>query len=272
MWSAVKSIFRFLFPSNDSPIPRDPEIGTPNLQAKCADPRNAFKTYDDEFYADISEQPDVYTANRVTIDQKKVQEKFLDIVKYYNDVIMTNSMVFSEDEVLEYQKKIFRIEKERRNYSKCEKQTYVDIDGEFFKYIIKKVENLQSTLGSYNKQLSFFYNKYKLIYDWVSIVIIFMSSSLSLIEGITLCFSEENTPSTIVSLIVSTSIAVMTSVLKFKNYKEKLEELVKLREKIHNCQAKLFTFDKELKTTIFLSPNISNNVEPAADAYTHTPH
>jgi hypothetical protein len=99
-----------------------------------------------------------------------------------------------------------------------------------------------------------------------------MSSSLSLIEGITLCFSEENTPSTIVSLIVSTSIAVMTSVLKFKNYKEKLEELVKLREKIHNCQAKLFTFDKELKTTIFLSPNISNNVEPAADAYTHTPH
>ena len=127
--------------------------------------------------------------------------------------------------------------------------------------MIKKVENLQSTLGSYNKQLSFFYNKYKLIYDWVSIVIIIMSSSLSLVEGITLCFSEENVPSTIVSLMVSTSVAVMTSVLKFKNYKEKLEELVKMREKIHNCQAKLFTFDKELKTTIFLSSNNSNNVE-----------
>ena len=73
--------------------------------------------------------------------------------------------------------------------------------------------------------------------------------------------------STIVSLVVSTSIAVMTSVLKFKNYKEKLEELVKMREKIHNCQAKLFTFDKELKTTIFLSSNTSIDYECVPVSY-----
>ena len=261
MWSAVRSIFKFFFPANDQP----------SVRARCADPESAFKTYDEEFYADVSRQPEVYNPQDIVVDQKQIQEKFLDIVKYYNDVIMTNTMVFSEEEVLEYQKKIFKIEKERKNYSKCEKHTVIDVDGDFFKYIIKKVENLQSTLGSYNKQLSFFYNKYKLIYDWVSIVIIFMSSSLSLVEGITLCFSEENVASTIVSLVVSTSIAVMTSVLKFKNYKEKLEELVKMREKIHNCQAKLFTFDKELKTTIFLSSNNSStNVERPPVSYAPT--
>ena len=260
MWSAVRSFFKFLFPYNDSSTPR----------ARCTDPQSAFKTYDEEFYADVSRQPDVYTPHNTLTDQKQVQEKFLEIVKYYNDVIMSNTMIFSEEEVLEYQKKIFKIEKERKNYSKCEKHTVIDIEGDFFKYVIKKVENLQSTLGSYNKQLSFFYNKYKLIYDWVSIIIIVMSSSLSLVEGITLCFSEENVASTIVSLVVSTSIAVMTSVLKFKNYKEKLEELVKMREKIHNCQAKLFTFDKELKTTIFLSSNNSTNVDHPPVSYTPT--
>ena len=260
MWSAFKSFFKLFFPSHDSTTPR----------ARCADPQSAFKTYDEEFYADASRQPEVYTPHDTVVDQKQIQDKFLDIVKYYNDVIMTNTMVFSEEEVLEYQKKIFKIEKERKNYSKCEKHTVIDVEGDFFKYVIKKVENLQSTLGSYNKQLSFFYNKYKLIYDWVSIIIIFMSSSLSLVEGITLCFSEKNVASSIVSLVISTSIAVMTSVLKFKNYKEKLEELVKMREKIHNCQAKLFTFDKELKTTIFLSSNNSTNVDPQSVSHDHT--
>jgi hypothetical protein len=234
-------------PSNDIP---------PRSRAK-EDPEHAFKNYDEEFYTDITNQPEVFTPEEVVMDQRQIQEKFLDIIKYYNDVIMTNTMVFPENEVLEYQKKIFRIEKERKKFSKCEKNTVIDVQGDFFKYVIKKVENLQSTLGSYNKQLSFFYNKYKNVYDWVSILIIVLSSSLSLVEGITLCFSEENTVSTIVSLVVSTTIAVLTSVLKFKNYKEKLEELVKMREKIHNCQAKLFTFDKELKTSIFLSSNNS---------------
>lgn len=247
MWNIFINFFKNLFRTIES----QPQSRT------SQDPEHAFKNYDEEYYTDITNQPEVFTPGEVVVDQKQVQEKFLDIIKYYNDVIMTNTMVFPEDEVLEYQKKIFKIDKERKKFSKCEKNTVIDIQGDFFKYVIKKIENLQTTLGSYNKQLSFFYNKYKNIYDWVSMIIIVLSSSLSLVEGITLCFSEENTISTIVSLMVSTTIAVLTSVLKFKNYKEKLEELVKMREKIHNCQAKLFTFDKELKTTIFLSSNNS---------------
>lgn len=259
MWNTFKNFFRNLFGPSDTP---------PRARAR-EDPEHAFKNYDEEFYTDITNQPEVFTPGEVAMDQRQIQEKFLDIIKYYNDVIMTNTMVFPETEVLEYQKKIFRIEKERKKFSKCEKNTVIDVQGDFFKYVIKKVENLQSTLGSYNKQLSFFYNKYKNIYDWVSILIIVLSSSLSLVEGITLCFSEENTASTIVSLMVSTTIAVLTSVLKFKNYKEKLEELVKMREKIHNCQAKLFTFDKELKTTIFLSSN--NSIKDECDPVSYCP-
>lgn len=194
------------------------------------------------------------------IDRELIKDKFIEIVKYYNDVIMTNTLVLSEKETLEYQKQIFVIEKEREKYlSKQDKATKIDTDEKFYKYILKKIENIQSTLINFNKQISFFYSKYKFTYESVSIVIIILSSSLSLIEGITLCFSTQNTVSTIISLIVSTSIAVLTSILKFKNIKEKIEELVKVREKISACQAKLYTFDKDLKASFFLYDNNNND-------------
>lgn len=232
---------------------------TPSQKKSHPDPEIAFRTYDENYYDDVVDGERTYSVEpSESLDKVRIQEKFLDIIKYYNDVVMTNTMVFSEDELLEYQKKIFKIEEIRKNFTKNDVPSVIHVDGEFFKYIIKKVESIQHTLGTYNKQLSYFYNRHKVMYDTVSIMIIIMSSSLSLIEGITLCFSEENVASTIVSLIVSTSIAVMTSVLKFKNIKEKLEELVKMKEKIHSCQGKLFTFDKELKTTLFLSANNNN--------------
>jgi hypothetical protein len=192
----------------------------------------------------------------ITMDRQLIRVKFLEIIKYYNDVIMTNTLVFSEQELLEYQKKIFDIEKERKKFIlNSDITSHLMIEDDFLKYIIKKVESIQVTLGTYNKQLSFFYNKYRVTYDSTSIIIIILSSSLSLVEGITLCFYEYSIISTIISLVISATIAILTSVLKFKNIKEKIEEVVKMREKIHNCQAKLYTFDKELKTTIFLSVN-----------------
>lgn len=223
---------------------------------KRIDPELAFRNYDENYYDDVVSGERIYSIEPSTIlDKKLIQEKFLDIIKYYNDVVMTNTMVFSEDELLEYQKKIFKIEEVRKNFTKNDEPSVIHVDGEFFKYIIKKVESIQYTLGTYNKQLSYFYNRHKVTYDTLSIMIIVMSSSLSLIEGITLLFSDDNVASTIVSLFMSTSIAVLTTVLKFKNIKEKLEELVKMKEKVHSCQGKLFTFDKELKTTLFLSDN-----------------
>ena len=249
MWTIFRNIFKSFFPgARDIPSPQ------PRLACQL-DPEQVFKNYDEEFYDDHVPQPNTLRSSEdiVLLDQKLIQQKFLEIIKYYNDVVMTNTIVFSEQEILNYQKKIFKIESEKKKFLKNDSHTVVEVDGEFFKYIMKKIENIQSTLGAYNKQLSFFYIKYKKRYDWFSILIIILSSGLSMVEGITLCFSDENVISTIISLVTSTTIAVLTSVLKFKNYKEKMEEVVKTKEKIHNCQAKVFTFDKELKTTIFLS-------------------
>ena len=51
-----------------------------------------------------------------------------------------------------------------------------------------------------------------------------------------------------------------------------MEEVVKTKEKIHNCQAKVFTFDKELKTTIFLSnnSNLVHKLISTRTPYVHT--
>ena len=68
-----------------------------------------------------------------------------------------------------------------------------------------------------------------------------------------MCFYETEVYSTITILVMSTSIAIMTSVLKFKNIKGTLEDIVKTKEKVHGCQAKIYTFDKDIKSYIFLS-------------------
>ena len=221
-----------------------------------APPEVAFNRYDEEYYEDKLEPPKEFTIPETShVDKRMFQEKFLEVVKYYNESVMMNTMVFSEEELLEYQKKIYEIETIRRTLKlPSDSSSIIKTDSDFFKYIMKKVEGIQNTLGTYNKQLTYFYNRHRRLYDSVSISIILLSSSMSLIQSLTLCFpSKYDTISTAFTLVISTSIAVLTSVLKFKNIKEKLEELVKMKEKVHTCQAKLFTFDKELKTTLFLS-------------------
>jgi hypothetical protein len=116
----------------------------------------------------------------------------------------------------------------------------------------------------HDKKLSFFYLKYKKIFDRCSVAVIIMSSSLTFIESVSLTLNpvtDENTGARIVSLTFSTLIAIVTAVLKFKNIKEKIESIVKAKEKIHNCQAKLFNFDKELKTTLFMSDSTKEGEE-----------
>jgi hypothetical protein len=209
----------------------------------------------------IDDKKDFTVSETNHLDKKMFQEKFLELVKYYNETVMMNTMVFSEEELLEYQKKIYEIEIIRRTLKlPSDSSSVIQTDSDFFKYIIKKVKGIQKTLSTYNKQLTYFYNRHRALYDTVSVSIIVLSSSMSMIQSLTLCFpSKYDTVSTAFTLVISTSIAVLTSVLKFKNIKEKLEELVRMKEKVHNCQAKLFTFDKELKTSLFLCSNNSNN-------------
>lgn len=245
MWNTIKNFLKHFF------------HGPPPINQR-------LQNYDDELYSESVQTPKTYMIDHdLILDRKTVRQKFLDIIKYYNDVIMTNTVILSEKELLDCQRKLFRIEQQRNKYKlHDDHKSRIDIPEDFLSYVLKKVESIQDSLGTFNKQLGFFYNRNRLTYDSISITIIVLSSSLSLVEGITLIFPGENTISTIVSLLISTTIAILTSILKFKNIKEKIEELVKMREKIHNCQAKLYTFDKELKTSIFLS---SNNIRNGQD-------
>ena len=104
MWSAVRTIFKFFFPVNDQPP----------VRARCADPESAFKTYDEEFYADVSRQPEVYNPQDIVVDQKQIQEKFLDIIKYYNDVIMTKQWFFPKRRFWSTRKKFSKLKRKEK--------------------------------------------------------------------------------------------------------------------------------------------------------------
>ena len=224
-------------PDEEAPAPRKPSSST---------------------FIKVAERPFKFVNKNV--NQVECQAKFMEIIKYYNDVIMTNTLVFSEEDVLKAQKMIHEIECAREHLYNpaCGSPNSMETDSDFFRYIIKKIESLQCLLEYQHKQLSYFYTKYKKEYHNVSILVIFLSSSMSLVEGITLLFDPHNKISSVMMLCMSSTIAITTSVLKFRNTKEKLEGIIKMKEKIQMCQAKLFTFDKEIKTSLFLTP--SSNV------------
>ena len=202
-----------------------------------------------------------YIVVNTDLNQEECQAKFMEIVKYYNDVIMTNTLVFSETAVLKAQKMIHDIECERDQLYNpvAKRRKALDTKSDFFRYIIKKVEDLQNVLEYQHKQLSYFYTRYKREYHNVSILVIILSSAMSLVEGVTLVFNPHNKVTPVVMLGMSSTIAITTSILKFRNTKEKIEGIIKMKEKIQMCQAKLFTFDKEIKTSLFLSPSSTSN-------------
>lgn len=188
--------------------------------------------------------------------QKTFREKFLEIVKYYNEVVIGNGIIFCERSILQFQLHNDDINKKRSTFMEIKHASQYETKSHFDKYILTKIEDLQTNLITYNKQLAFFYKKYRSIYDTLSIIIIILSSSLSFIEGISLMLKYQGVYLALLVLVFSSSIAVMTSVLKFKSIKEKIELIVTTREKVNTCQANLFTFDKEFKTHLFLSDGI----------------
>ena len=188
--------------------------------------------------------------------QKTFQEKFLGIVKYYNEVVMGNGIIFCEHSILQFQIHNDTIDKKRSKFMEIKPTSQFVTKTHFDKYILAKIEDLQTNLLTYNKQLAFFYKKYRTIYDTLSIIIIVLSSSLAFIEGVSLLLNYQGVFLALLVLVFSTSIAIITSILKFKNLKEKIELIVTTREKVNTCQANLFTFDKEFKTHLFLSDGI----------------
>lgn len=183
--------------------------------------------------------------------EEEVRSEFLDIIKYYNDVVMTSPVILGHSKKYELSNRFFK-GSEFKNLT-CDKRN------DFFDYIIKKNENVQKNLNEYTKTLVYFYKKYKKYYDNITIFNIILSTSLPLFEMLSLMFVNDTKEINVLCMCISTLLAISTSALKVKNYKEKIEDIVKVKEKVYACQGKIFTFDKKIKSWLCLSDTIIKN-------------
>ena len=215
------------------------------------------------------------------VSEEDILEKFMKILKFYNEIIKVSPLIVSDEDLLNYKKKKIKYLEEEKKLENYFKVPRVDMSHElgepdshsleeniyklnipenkktrFNVYILKKINDLENDLQEFLDKLDYFYLKYKKYYDRFAFYNIFASTGVTLIESISLLFRPQ-VYTTIVTILISTSVALSTAVLKLKNYKERIEEIVKTTEKVYSCQAKLFTFDKEIKTQLNRTPEIN---------------
>ena len=176
-----------------------------------------------------------------------IKKEFLENVNYFNEIIMSNKIVFSNRLREMYDKARENSENKSNN-----KKTRPWMNDKFLMYIFQKTDEIQHTLIMYNEELSFYYIYYKNVYDSCSVLIIVLSSCITLVEGISLCF-DPVIYTNITILLLGSIISIITSVLKYFNFKNKTEEMIRLKEKVYNCQTKIFLFDKKIKSELFLN-------------------
>lgn len=190
--------------------------------------------------------------------EEDFRKEFLDVVKYFNEVVMANPVVMDIRAIMKY-KQLIEDYTQETGMLLYNSNNGVNIPdnkkNDFFVYLMKKNDDIQEILASYLGKLNFYYTKYKKNYDNITLLNVVMSSGLTFIEALSLTLKQQ-VPFSVVSITISTGLAISTSYLKIKNYKEKLENIVKAQEKIQTCQAKLFTFDKKVKTHLCLSETL----------------
>lgn len=206
--------------------------------------------------------------------EEDFRKEFLEVVKFFNEVVMSNPIVMDIRALTKYKNLIEEYTSVTETggifVSNNGKNIPDDRKNNFYEYIITKNDHIQNILSEYLGKLNFYYTKYKKNYDNVTLLNVIMSSGLTFIEALSLTLDQSKAFS-IVSITISTGLAISTSYLKIKNYKEKLENIVKAQEKIHTCQAKLFTFDKKMKSHLCLSDTrVKNSLHIITDANEHT--
>ena len=188
-----------------------------------------------------------------------IQKEFLDNVNYFNEIIMSNKIIFSNRLQEMYNKSRENNENELIN-----KKPRPWMNDKFLMYIFQKTDEIQHTLIVYNDELTFYYIYYRKVYDIFSILIIILSSCITIVEGISLCF-EPIIYTNIIILLLGSMISIITSVLKYFNLKNKTEEIIRLKEKVYNCQTKIFLFDKKVKSELFLNVYSAPPIPPTEE-------
>ena len=206
------------------------------------------------------EEHDVYS----NVYKKKVQKQFIEVFKQFSEVINDNVLIISEKYIYEYQKnhKKFECKLNKKQITTSQdistEQDPPWIQHDEYKYMIKKINDTQTQLNSYSHILDYYYIHHKWWYDRISMVIIIISSGLSFFQTLSITYNFGKIEK-VGSVFISTSIAALTAILKFKNYKEKAEEVVRIKEKVLSSQSKLYLFEKDLKSKLYL---YNNNDEP----------
>jgi len=202
--------------------------------------------------------------NHIIIDihsnefKRQTQENFIKVFRDFSDVINDNVLIIGEKFLYEYKK----THSEYINkLNKKEKKDFKEVNAiekdppwkqyDEFNYMVCKIERVQFHLDEYLRVLDYYYIHHKRWYDNISTILIFISSCMSFFEAVSMSF-DFGRYQKIGTVFISTSIAALTSILKFKNYKEKAEEIVRVKEKVLASQSKLYLFEKDLKSKLYL--------------------
>jgi len=139
----------------------------------------------------------------------------------------------------------------------------------FFAYVQIKIDKLTTRANI----LRFKYNIYKKYYDWSNIAIICISTFLTLFESAkSITELDQDKDRTLIKamnifpLLVSASITLIASILKFKKFQEKMENIIKCIERciatsyrMHRIREKIRIVEsenvlKKLKETFYGEP------------------
>ena len=139
----------------------------------------------------------------------------------------------------------------------------------FFAYVQLKIDKLTTRANI----LRFKYNIYKKYYDWSNIAIICISTFLTLFESAkSITQLDQDKDRTLIKamnifpLLVSASITLIASILKFKKFQEKMENIIKCIERciatsyrMHRIREKIRIVEsenalKKLKETFYGDP------------------
>lgn len=198
--------------------------------------------------------------------QEVFKERFVEIIKSYNDVIMNKTLVIQTESDILRSRAMDRcircvysicLDDEEPRSDACSKCFEHEGTPQVLAYILKKLDDMKQRIHKYDNQLNIQYKRFKQYYDWFSIFIIFTSCSLSFFEGASLMVGLPPMVTTLTSLACGTSITFATALVKFKNYKENMEKIVMTKEKIQNCHSKMYTLDKEIK--LFLNSKLDES-------------
>ena len=194
--------------------------------------------------------------------KRKVQEDFIKVFEEFSKVINDNVLIIGEEYLYDYEKKHMKIQSKRDTFSpkKTDREPTKTVatrpdppwiqHGEYA-YIVTKIEDVQKRLVTYIRALDYYYISHKWLYDMISVCIIMISSGMTFFEALSISYNFGRFQK-LITVMMSSGIAALTAFLKFKNYKEKAEEIVRIKEKVLSSQSKLFLFEKDLKSKLYL--------------------